>query len=56
MSLFDHLVAGVLPVVPKPIVWHFSQRYIAGVRDVEAIATVREELQNGSGAGRGDGR
>jgi len=43
MSAFDRLVATGLPLVPKPIVRHFSRRYIAGesvrdmVRSVEGL-------------------
>lgn len=41
MSLFDRAVVLALPAVPKPLVRHFSQPYIAGSRLDEAIATVR---------------
>ena len=33
MSLFDRVVSLSIPAVPKPIVRHFSKRYIAGAVD-----------------------
>jgi len=39
VGLFDYLVTGVLPVVPKPLVGYFSRRYIAG----ETVAAALEE-------------
>jgi len=41
MSFFDRLVASVLPVVPRPIVGHFSQRYIAGPGIDDAVEAIR---------------
>ncbi len=42
MSLFDSLVVRTLPFVPKPIVGHFSRKYIAGPRLEDAMRVVRE--------------
>lgn len=41
MQLFNKLVVGTLPFVPKGIVRHFSNRYIAGEGLDEALETVR---------------
>jgi len=30
MNVFNKMIAATLPYVPKPIVWQFSKRYIAG--------------------------
>ncbi len=48
MSLFNRLVAGMLPVIPKPIVRKVSSRYIAGATLPEAIATVRRLNNEGA--------
>lgn len=40
MSLFDRAVSMALPAVPKPIVRHFSSRYIAGPSVEDAIRVV----------------
>ena len=42
MSLFDRAVSLTLPLVPKPIVRHFSRRYIAGSSVDEALKVVRD--------------
>jgi proline dehydrogenase len=42
MSLLDRVVSLTLPVVPKPIVRHFSRRYIAGSSLDEALDVVRD--------------
>lgn len=39
MGLFDQLVIGVMPLIPKPIVGHFSKPYIAGPTMTDAVAT-----------------
>ncbi len=38
MSLFDRMVIGALPVIPRPIVGWFSRRYIAGSTVASALA------------------
>lgn len=40
-SLFDRLVVGTLPFVPKPIVRRFAIRYVAGETLDDAVRTVR---------------
>ena len=40
MSLLNRAVAAALPAVPKPIVRHFSRRYIAGETVDEMVKTV----------------
>jgi len=42
MSLLDSAVSLTLPLVPKPIVRHFSRRYIAGASFDEALTVVRD--------------
>src|SRR5712691_2727108 len=42
MSFLDTLVVKTLPLVPRPIVGHFSKRYIAGPRLEDAMRVVRE--------------
>ncbi len=41
-SLFDRLVVGTLPFVPKPVVRRFARRYVAGETLEDAVRTVRE--------------
>ena len=41
-SLFDRLVVGTLPIVPKPVVRTFARRYVAGESLDDAVRTVRE--------------
>jgi proline dehydrogenase len=48
MSLFDRAVSLTIPAVPKPIVRHFSSRYIAGPTVADAFRVVRALA--GSGA------
>jgi len=43
--MFNKLIAGLLPFMPKSFVWLFSKRYIAGKTIDEAIA-VSKELNN----------
>ena len=40
MKSFDRLIATSLPVVPRPLVRHFADRYIAGETLDDAVATV----------------
>ena len=39
-NLFHRLLIAPLPYVPKPIVWRFSQRYVAGIDVDDAIDVV----------------
>jgi proline dehydrogenase len=39
---FNKLVAGVLPFMPKKLVWVFSQRYIAGTNLKDAIKNAKK--------------
>lgn len=48
MSLFNQLVAGALPLVPKPIVRKVSSRYIAGATVADAVRVVRNLNQQGA--------
>lgn len=41
MTLFDRLILTALPVVPKPVVGHFSRRYIAGETVADGMAEAR---------------
>ena len=47
-SLFDRLVVGTLPFVPKPVVRSFARRYVAGETLEDAIRTVRELSAEGA--------
>ncbi|HET6849277.1 MAG TPA: proline dehydrogenase family protein [Gaiellales bacterium] len=40
MRIVDRLIANSLPVVPKPLVRHFADRYMAGETLDDALATV----------------
>jgi len=42
MSLFDRLIVGTMPFVPKPIVRKVSSRYVAGETLDDALSTVAE--------------
>jgi proline dehydrogenase len=42
VSLLDSAIVRLLPAVPKPVVQHFSARYIAGATLEEAVAVVRD--------------
>lgn len=41
-SVIHRILVGGLQYVPRPIVWRFSQRYIAGTRVQDAYKTVRD--------------
>lgn len=41
-SIFDRLVVGTLPFVPKPVVRAVARRYVAGETLEDAVRTVRE--------------
>ncbi len=47
-SLFDRLVVGTLPFVPKTIVRGFARRYVAGETLEDAVRTVRELSAEGA--------
>ncbi len=47
MSLFNRLIAGALPAVPRPIVGRFARRYIAGPSLDDAIKVVRNLNDSG---------
>ena len=47
-SLFDRLVVGTLPFVPRPIVRRFAIRYVAGETLDDAVRTVRELSAEGA--------
>lgn len=47
MSLFDRVVVGLLPHVPRPWVRHFSRPYIAGTSLDDAIALIRRLNEQG---------
>jgi proline dehydrogenase len=48
MNSFNKLIAGLLPVVPKPIVRKVSARYIAGVDINDAIRTIKSLNSEGA--------
>ena len=48
MSWLDRAVSLTLPLVPKPIVGHFSRRYIAGSTVDHALAVVRALRDEGA--------
>jgi proline dehydrogenase len=50
VRLFDTLVARTLPAVPRPIVRHFADRYMAGERLSDAVTTVRRLNARGAAA------
>ncbi len=47
-SLFDRLVVGTLPFVPKTVVHRFARRYVAGESLDDAVRTVRELAAEGA--------
>lgn len=48
MDLFNRIVADTLPFVPKPIVGHFSARYIAGETLEDAVSVARQLEEQGA--------
>jgi proline dehydrogenase len=48
MGLFDRLVVGLLPVMPRRLVWRFARRYIAGTTIQSALDTVRQLNEEGA--------
>jgi proline dehydrogenase len=49
-SLLQRMIVAPLPYVPKPIVWRFSRRYVAGVDLVSAFDVVRALNRQGCSA------
>jgi proline dehydrogenase len=47
MSLVNRLIAHALPAIPRPIIGHFSRRYIAGPTLDDAVKVVRALNQSG---------
>lgn len=47
-TLFDRLIVGLLPAVPKPIVGYFSRPYIAGSGVEDAARVVRDLRSTGA--------
>jgi proline dehydrogenase len=41
VRVVDRLIASTLPAVPRPVVRHFADRYMAGETLADAVATVR---------------
>ena len=50
MRIADRLIAASLPAVPKPVVRHFADRYMAGEKRADALTTVRELNTKGASA------
>ena len=48
MKWIDRTISLLLPVVPKPIVGHFSRPYIAGANEDDAVRVVRELHDEGA--------
>lgn len=49
-KLLHQAIVGTMPLVPRPIIWRFSRRYIAGTHLADACETVRELNAEGSTA------
>ncbi|MGB3681816.1 MAG: proline dehydrogenase family protein [Rubrobacteraceae bacterium] len=47
MQILDKAIAGSVKVIPRPVVKRISDRYIAGERLEEAVATIRELNEEG---------
>ncbi len=47
MSLVNRLIASTIPIVPRPIIGHFSRRYIAGPNLDDAVRVVRDLNRSG---------
>ena len=50
VHLFNRAVVAAMPFVPRPLVWRFSRRYIAGVDLDDAYGTVSELNASGCSA------
>ena len=48
--IFHNAVVAMMPIVPRPLIWQFSQRYIAGTRLEDAYRKVRELNETGCSA------
>lgn len=49
-NIFNRVLVGTMPFVPRPLVWQFSRRYIAGTHIEDAFETVRQLNAEGSTA------
>jgi proline dehydrogenase len=47
MMWFNKMVAAILPLMPKNLVWVFSKRYIAGTKISQAVATSKKLNDSG---------
>jgi proline dehydrogenase len=47
VGLINRAIAAAMPLVPRPLVWRFSRRYIAGVDLADAYQVVRELNESG---------
>lgn len=47
-NLLHRAIVGAMPLVPRPLVWQFSRRYIAGTTIEDAFETVRKLNAEGS--------
>ncbi len=50
VGLVNRAIAAAMPLVPRPLVWRFSRRYIAGVDLEDAYRAVRELNASGCSA------
>ena len=50
MSLLHNVLIGSMRFVPRPVIWRFSSRYIAGTSLEDAYQTIRELNDSGSTA------
>ena len=47
MNLLNRIIVGTFPVVPKPVVWQFSKKYIAGEKLEDAVRLARDLNKKG---------
>jgi proline dehydrogenase len=45
MNIFNSMIAATLPYIPRPIVWQFSKRYIAGT-DIQNASDITKALND----------
>lgn len=45
--MLNKIIASVLPVMPKPLIWFFSKRYIAGESLASAVEAAKKLNENG---------
>jgi proline dehydrogenase len=50
VGLFNRAIAAAMPLVPRPLVWRFSRRYIAGAGLEDAFRTASELNEAGCAA------